>query len=435
MGGGLSGLSTAYLLGKSFPAATIDVFEKEHHAGGTIDTVSKGGFNLEIGPNGFLSSKPSTLQLVSELGLEVLSANKAAEKRFVYFKGQLQELPDSPKKFLGSKLLPWTAKLRIMMEPFIRSKRGDKDETIAAFGQRRLGREAVKTLLDPMVSGVFAGNVNRLSIASCFPRMVQLEKEYGSLVKAMFRLKAKKVSPKGSLLSFKGGMKTLINALVDSKLFALHLDTPVTEIQKSNEGYRINAGKKLYDILIMACPVHQLVKLKSALLAPLQSVAASIVYPPVHVIHFSVPKGKTAGFGFLIPSVLKYTIMGALFSDNIFADRAPSDQSIVTVLMGGDNHHEVSEWSDDMIIEVAKADMMETMGLSLGDVTFLHLVKWSQSIPQYYVGHKEKVKAMKHLCHQNKGLYMTGNSWYGIGINDCTQASYNLVETIKDTYK
>ncbi|MCK5878477.1 MAG: protoporphyrinogen oxidase, partial [Holophagae bacterium] len=234
IGGGISGLATAFVMGRRIPGAEIDVFEKNVTPGGTIATYRNNGFLMETGPNGFLSGKPTTLKIVDMLEKQetLLPANTKAEKRMIIKRGRLVTLPETPLKFFTSSILSPGGKLRIMKEPFVRRKIGDEDETVADFGRRRLGEQAVTWMLDPMVSGVFAGNVSKLSLASCFPRIHELEMEFGSLIKAMLKLRSKKASPSGKLTSFENGMGQLIEMMVDSGTFRFHSRSEIRDIRK-----------------------------------------------------------------------------------------------------------------------------------------------------------------------------------------------------------
>lgn len=193
-GGGISGLATAYLL-KTRAAQEgfeldVTLVEREERLGGKIRSIKEEGYLCEWGPNGFLDSKPQTLDLCRELGASdlLLRSNDNARKRFIYTGGALNRLPENGPMFLKSGLISWPGKLRLAMEPFIPKKAGGEDETLAAFGRRRLGDEALRKLIAPMVSGIFAGNPETMSLRSCFPRIAELEDEYGSLVRAMIRL-------------------------------------------------------------------------------------------------------------------------------------------------------------------------------------------------------------------------------------------------------
>ncbi|WP_318258441.1 protoporphyrinogen oxidase [Geobacter anodireducens] len=231
-GGGISGLATAYLL-KTRAAQEgfeldVTLVEREERLGGKIRSIKEEGYLCEWGPNGFLDSKPQTLDLCRELGASdlLLRSNDNARKRFIYTGGALNRLPENGPMFLKSGLISWPGKLRLAMEPFIPKKAGGEDETLAAFGRRRLGDEALRKLIAPMVSGIFAGNPETMSLRSCFPRIAELEDEYGSLVRAMIRLAKKKkqdiaqgkavasaAGPGGVLTSFRDGIQALTDIL------------------------------------------------------------------------------------------------------------------------------------------------------------------------------------------------------------------------------
>jgi len=197
IGGGISGLSTAWLLGRQAQESgiplQITLLEKETQVGGKIRSVRENGFTCEWGPNGFLDNKPQTLELCRALGIEdrLHRSNDNARKRFIYSEGRLHRLPENGTSFLKSKLLSWPGKLRLAAEPFAAAAPAGLDETLADFARRRLGQEALDKLIGPMVSGIFAGNPETMSLKSCFPRIAELEREYGGLFKAMLRLAKK----------------------------------------------------------------------------------------------------------------------------------------------------------------------------------------------------------------------------------------------------
>src|SRR6185369_11980379 len=189
VGGGISGLATAWLLRSKSQAAGKDLeiilLEKEQRTGGKIWSIKADGYTCEWGPNGFLDSKPQTLDLCRSLGVEgnLHRSNDNARKRFIYSGGELHQLPDGGPAFLKSRLISWPGKLRLALEPtpFIATAPAGVDESLAAFGRRRLGQEALDKLIAPMVSGIFAGDPETMSLVSCFPRIAELEREYGGL--------------------------------------------------------------------------------------------------------------------------------------------------------------------------------------------------------------------------------------------------------------
>ena len=235
VGGGISGLATAYLLRERSKTDGLDLdvtlVEKEKRFGGKIWSIKEEGYLCEWGPNGFLDSKPQTLDLCTSLDVRdrLLRSNDNARKRFIYSEGVLHQLPESGPAFFKSRLISWPGKIRLAMEPFISGPPAGIDETLAAFGRRRLGAEALQKLISPMVSGIFAGDPETMSLNSCFPRIAELEREYGGLVMAMIRLANKKrkerkagkvvsgaAGPGGILTSFRGGIQELTDILAEN---------------------------------------------------------------------------------------------------------------------------------------------------------------------------------------------------------------------------
>ena len=437
IGGGISGLSTAFVLKEKLKSAEIDVFESSEIPGGTIKTVERDGFLMEFGPNGFLSGKPTTLELarLCRANGELVEADKSAEVRFILKKGKLIQLPDSPKSFFLSPLLSVKGKIEIMKEPFIKPLKDDYEESVAEFGVRRLGREAVNYLLDPMVSGVFAGNVERLSLKQCFPRIYQLEKEYGSLVKAMLKLKSKKAAPAGRLTSFKKGMRFIIDSLVNSGNFNFYCGIEVKAVERENGFFSLDCSQKKYNAVIFAIPAYAYEKVEFPGKSDVLDGLKSIKYPPMAIVSFALKGEKPEGFGFLIPSNQKRKILGALFSSNIFPSRAPEGLSLVSVMLGGDNNYSVASFSRDEIINIALEEIAEILGRDKKDFELIEVYKTGKAIPQYYKGHGKIVDMMENLSEREKGLFFTGNAFYGIGINDCTAASFTVAEKVANFLK
>ena len=222
VGAGISGLATAYALLTRRPDTDLVILEAGARTGGKVWTErTPEGYACDWGVNGFLNNKPRTLELSGQLGLEALGGDEAAKKRYVFRNGKLHQLPESPPAFLTSGLMSLPGRLRVGLEPFI-GRGKDQDETLAAFGSRRLGREAFQALIDPMASGVFAGDPEKMSVKSCFPRINEIETEYGSLIRGMIKLqiKAKKEGrkgpgpgPGGHLTSFAHGMSEMTDRL------------------------------------------------------------------------------------------------------------------------------------------------------------------------------------------------------------------------------
>jgi oxygen-dependent protoporphyrinogen oxidase len=264
-GGGISGLSLAYWLTQNTERdLDITVLEAAERPGGKIWTDRTEGYLCESALNGFLDNKPRTLELASKVLLNPLRSNEAAKKRFIYLDGRLNRLPESPPAFLSSKIMTLSGKLRIMLEPFI-SRGKAEDESLADFARRRLGKEAFEKLIDPMASGIYAGDPENMSLQSCFPRIHEIEQTYGSLIKGMFKIMAerkKKVgaAPSGTLTSFKEGMQSMIDALIRVLSPSVRLGIRVSSVERVGEGFRLHLddGTNVEaDVTVLAMPAHQ----------------------------------------------------------------------------------------------------------------------------------------------------------------------------------
>ncbi|KAA0257415.1 protoporphyrinogen oxidase [Deferribacter autotrophicus] len=445
VGGGISGISVAfwleYFAKEKNESLEIYLFEKNSKLGGTIDTFKQNGFTIESGPNGFLDSKPSTVMLFEKAGLKqnLLPSNEKAKKRFIMRDGKLHKLPEKPNEFFSSKLLTFKGKLRVVCELFIPQKKDNYDETIAEFAKRRLGKEALDYLISPMVSGVFAGDPEKLSLKSCFPVIYDLEKEYGGLFKALFKKKGKKsgpAGPGGNLTSYKGGLINGINDLA-SKLenTKILLNSPVDKVIKENNKFIIfsNGNKYDFDKIIITSPAYISAKFLEPLSKDLSNELSKIHYAPAFVIGFGFKSDDVVdsldGFGYLIPVNEKRKILGALFTSSIFPERAPSNHKLIRVIMGGDKNRWILNHTPEELKEIALEEIKDTLGIKSRPLIYKYFL-WEKAIPQYYQGHNEIVDKVDAICKQIEGIYIGGNLLHGIGINDCTKRSYDIAKEV-----
>ena len=446
IGGGLSGLAFAYYLKRHRADYEIRIFEREDIPGGKALTVEENGFLVEFGVNGVLDNKPSTVGLASELGVPILSSNENSKKRFAVRDGSLVELPDAPKKFLTSTLLSPYGKLRVMMEPFIPEGSGKDDESLASFARRRLGQEALDYLIDPMATGIFAGDPNRLSLKGCFPRIYELEQGYGSLVKAMIALakKARKkgtgkkvtAGPGGTLVSFRGGMKDLVFALKKALSRELICGKAVTEIVKRGP-YDFNltfhdGTEEECTHVILACPARDAAVILKAAIPELATRCSSIDYPPIAVVAFGVrPDDVTqdlGGFGFLIPGCEGRSILGTLWDSSIFENRAPEGWALLRTLMGGARRRDIKFLPDSRVTDMAYKELKELMGLKRPP-DFVKVHRWPHAIPQYNVGHLRLIEEIQRILKAQPGIFIRTNWVGGVSLNDCIQNSHDLARS------
>lgn len=444
VGGGISGLSLAYLLHTQKPSLDIIVLEAEERLGGKIWTDKTEGFLCEAGVNGFLNNKPKTLELAAALSLSPLRSNDAARKRFIFSEGRLHPLPESPPAFFKSDLLSLWGRLRILYEIFAR--RGWKeDESLADFGRRRLGREAFEKLIDPMASGIYAGDPEALSLKSCFPRIHQLETEYGSLIRALLKLqvKAKKEGrsgpgpgPGGVLTSFYEGMETFILALKASLGERVRSCSKVMSLTGKHDRFTLSLedGSSMEsDCVVMATPAHASSEILRDFDQALSRSLSEIPYPAVSVVCLGYKKEKIGrsldGFGFLVPFREGRRILGTLWDSSIFPNRAPEGYVLLRTMLGGARASHLAVQGEKMIVDTVSAEVGDIMGFKV-QPDFTRVYVHEKAIPQYTLGHQGRLETMERLLARYKGLFLAGNSYRGISVNDCIENSYRLADQL-----
>lgn len=434
IGGGISGLCTAYRLKKQ--GVEVTLLEKNPTVGGNIKTETFDGFLLEYGPNSTLISE-HLFELISELDLtsEIAYANSTAKKRYVLKTNKLQALPMKIISLIGNQSFSARAKLRLLKEPFIKSKAAD-DESISEFFARRLGREIVDYAVDPFISGIFAGNPDNLSIKSSFPKLFDLEKNHGSLLKgAIFSPKEKKLKvPKNAsrTVSFKTGMQTLTDKLFDNLGEIVRLNIEAFEIKKTENGkYKLRTGDekinaKSFDAVVVSTPSPVAARLIKSFDDKLSEQLSDIYHPPLAVVFTAFKKENIKfdldGFGFLIPKLEQRKILGSLWNSVIFANRAPENFHLLTTFIGGARNAELVEKSEDNLIQIALEELNSILGLS-GSPVFARVKKWEKAIPQYNIGYEKIVESIENFKRQNAGFFFCSNFYRGISVGDCIKNS------------
>jgi oxygen-dependent protoporphyrinogen oxidase len=461
IGGGISGLASAHYLKKLASerglAVKIDLFEAEARAGGKFDAVKDSGFTVEAGPNGFLDSKPWTLNLVRDLGMqdELLPSDQSAARRFIYSRGKLHELKASPVSFFLGGPLSIRGRLRILAEPLATPTPRGQDTSLAEFARRRLGSEALERLLDPMVSGIFAGDPSRMSLRASFPRIAELEEQYGGLTKAMFSISAERKrakkrgeeqgissgpsGPGGVLTSFKNGVSQLTDRLAADMGEGFHAGSPVSGLSIADDEFRIDVKGDIFpaDGIILATPADSASDILNGVAVDSSRILSQIPYSPMAVVGVGYDikdlKQPPVGFGYLIPGVENRKILGALWTSSIFPGRrSPEGSYLIRVMIGGAKDHETPFLADEDLLETVRREIAATMRLT-AEPSFTSVVRWEKAIPLYTVGHLERVaKAESGLP---RGLVLAGNAYRGVGINDCVReaevAAGKVLETIQ----
>jgi oxygen-dependent protoporphyrinogen oxidase len=446
VGAGISGLATAQALLVRDPHAEIVVFEAAAQTGGKVMTeITPQGFLCEWGVNAFLDKSPRTLELCAEIGLTPVSADVAAKKRYVYSENQLHQLPEKPPQFLVSKLLSIPGRIRVMGEVFTRKTDKD-DETLAEFGTRHLGREAFEKLIDPMASGVFAGDARTMSLKSCFPRIHEVESDYGSLIRGLIKLQkearraGKKDTPGpgpgGLLTSFGGGMSVLTDALTAGLGSRVRLNSPARGISRSGGLYTLqleDGSSEDFDSLVLAAPAHAQATILRDLAPGISEFLNGIPYPPLAVVclGYSVEKAGHCldGFGFLVPSRENRGILGTVVDSNVFPNRAPKGSVLFRAMVGGARSPQLAELPDEQLLDRVLSDLRDIMGLN-ADPDFVSIYRHDKAIPQYLVGHADKLAAIDRQLEAFPGLVLTGNAYRGVSLNDCVLNASKTAESL-----
>lgn len=446
VGAGISGLATAQAILARDPGAELTLFEASARAGGKVDTeITPEGYLCEWGVNAFLDKSPPTLELCADIGLAPLRGDESAKKRYVYSEGELHKLPDKPNEFLASRLLSWPGRLRVIGELFAGAGDGS-DETLEQFGIRHLGREAYEKLIDPMASGVFAGDASRLSLRSCFPRMRELEARHGSLIRALIRLQreARRAgskdtpgpAPGGMLTSFSEGMSALTGTLVRQLGDRVRLSAPVEAVSAASGRFSLhtgNGGTEEFDTVITAAPAHAQAGILRDLSPAIAGDLEAIPYPPVTVICLGYDRASMGsgldGFGFLVPSRERRDILGTVVDSNVFPNRAPPGKVLLRTLVGGARSPHLAELSDEQLLQRTFGDLSDIMGIA-AEPEFVRMYRHRRAIPQYLVGHGERLARIEDALRSFPGLVLSGNAFRGVSLNDCVLNAQKTAQSL-----
>lgn len=443
VGGGLSGLSVAFRLQQIAPDVSVTVLEPKDRPGGNIGTEDHHGFRVERGPNGFLDRTPHLPNLVLDLGLadQLLAASEASRKnRYLYLRGKLRKLPGGPFGLLFSRLLSFGAKWKLFTEAW--RKRGENlpaDESVAEFVTRRVGKEVADVFADALVTGIHAGDPASLSVAAAFPRLPVMEKEAGSIIRGFSRAaKQRRLDaqargePKPGpqrMWSFPEGLRVLPEALVEAigpdnvrcgvTVTTISESASVTPWKVYGDGFGLSA-----DAVVLACPAHQQAAILEEINPKLAELTAEIPYNRIAVVALGYRQSDCSwspdGFGYIAPQNTRRDVLGVQWCSSIYPDRAPHGYVLWRALCGGVNRPDVFDWDDDTLSRAVHEEMKLAMGVR-GEPVFRRIVRWPRAIPQYNVGHLDRVARIDAAVATHPGLFLTGNAYRGVAMGDCAE--------------
>ncbi|MGB0590752.1 MAG: protoporphyrinogen oxidase [Myxococcota bacterium] len=440
IGGGISGLASAWEIRQRCPGVEVIILEASKDVGGCIRTERREGFVFDHGPAGFLNRHPSTLRIARSLGLadEIVSGCEERRRRFILSDGRLRRYPDSPSTFLGSDLLSLKAKVRMLMEPAIPRSRPRADESVGAFARRRLGKEAAELMFDPVMSGIYAGSSDRLSLRATLPQMAAVEDDRRSLLVTMLRSRGRGHRGRGAsptalgsrrYVSFKGGMGSLVDALKDALRDAIRPDSPVLDVARDGEHWRVMVGgdapcELVADAVVSAAPATAARHYLAGLDPRIDASCRAVPYAPVVVVGLGFHEADVPhpldGFGYLIPSRERGSVLGVLWPTSIYPGyRSPDGHVLMRVVLGGERDRSICDSDTDSLMAAARAQLNRVMGIAAKPM-FGSAARYPLGLPQYRVGHDERIEEMDRALARLPGLHVIGNAFRGIGLNTCT---------------
>jgi protoporphyrinogen/coproporphyrinogen III oxidase len=429
IGSGISGLTIASTLKKL--GVDVLVLESGSQVGGSARSISKDGYLCETGPHTLMLSKPDAIKFLAEHELLASAVDAAphAKKRFIVKNQELAALPTSPASFFTSKALTWKARLAILAEPLVR-RGGGELETIAGFVRRRLGRDVLRDLVGPLVSGIYAGDPERLIARYALPDLVELEENYGGLILGMFR---KPRGPKRRLISWPNGMSELSLRLVSELHSSLILSSPVRSLRKEGASFIAETESERYEAshVVVATDALNAAKLLSSFhdtssLEKLSQAAMAVVHLGFRRSGVTHPLD---GFGALIARHKRIRTLGVLFSSTLFPGRAPNGQVLLTCFMGGRFDPDALSLNDPEIIQSVLNDLTPLLGI-IEKPIFQNIVRWPRAIPQYERDYPEVLKVCDSLEQKVSGLHLIGNYRGGISLQDRIVRGLSLAKKI-----
>ncbi|MFK5956149.1 MAG: protoporphyrinogen oxidase [Planctomycetota bacterium] len=429
LGGGLSGLGCAHFLKRA--GLSVAVYEKNDSPGGKVQTIQEDGYVVELGPLGWLDKEPAVGALVQSLKLDALPAEDAQGKRWLLQDGKLQMLPSGPLSFLTSPLLSTRSKMRLLCEPFIAPRR-QGEESIYDFATRRFGIGVADTFFGAMVSGIFGGDARQLSVHAAFPLMAGWESESGSCVRgAMRHMRAKKALQKsgeaakasGKLCSLAGGLGQLVDVAAHSLGDAYHGNTEVDQVQNLDgvwvllrQGEEVGQANQV----VFTTPAAITAQLLEEGDGTLRRAASAIQGASLQVVAAAYARDQVDhpldGFGFLALRGHGFRPLGVQYPSTIFPSQTPSGKVQLRVLLGGSFDAEAAQLSDQELQEAALTPLRDLLGVK-GDAERVWMRRIHGGIPQYTLGHLDRIAVFNRWEQQRPGLHFAGDSLHGVGVN------------------
>jgi oxygen-dependent protoporphyrinogen oxidase len=443
VGGGISGLTLAFTLQEDArrlgAPLSVTVVEAAPRAGGHIRSTHAGGFLVESGPNGFLNSEPHVLALVDTLGLRsrLVEARAESRKRYIVRGGKLCPVPSGPASLLTSPALSWPGRLRLLREPFAAGPPLGVEESIHDFATRRIGAEAAEMLVDAAVAGISAGDSRQLSVDAQFPQMVEMERDHGSLLKAM--IKAPKASTPRRLLSFDRGMGVLIDALAERLGPALQLGRPVQALRRAGDVWRLTcpAGTAFEaDQVVLTVPAWASAAMLRDAAPDLAAAFAAVPYAGLTVVGLGYATSDIQrpldGYGYLVTRPEGLATLGVVWESSLFPGRAAAGTALLRVFLGGTRRPDMAMASAEHAVRVARQELTRVMGVT-SEPRHVSVAAWPRAIAQYTLGHARRQHEMHDILDAYPGLHVAGTAFDGVSFNHAVKQGRLTARRLAET--
>lgn len=465
IGGGIAGLSAAYYLQKiaqeNGQALHLTVVERDPRWGGKIVTERVDGFVIEGGPDTFLATKPWGVGLSRELGLEgrLNGTNPHQKNTYVLHKGQLRPLPDGlammiPTHFgsmARTRLLSWPDKARMGLDYLLPVRRDRQDESLGAFVSRRLGRRAYENLIEPLMSGIYAGDGDQLSLQSTFPYLQAMETDHGGLIRGALAIRKKmskngngKNSSRSAFLTPTTGLAEIIEKLVEHLVAGgAHLSPGVgaSRVRPLPQGYQIDleqGGSLTVDGLILASPAFASADLVEGFAPRLAAELKQVPYVTTATVSLAYPLESLPhpldGYGYVIPRREGRSALACTWTSTKFPHRAPQGYALLRVFIGRAGQEAHIDWEETNLLEVARQELRLTLGVH-AEPALSRVFIWEKAMPQYVLGHPSRLMRIDAALGKLPGLALAGNGYRGIGIPDCIHSGELAAQRILSPYQ
>ncbi|HUR32175.1 MAG TPA: protoporphyrinogen oxidase [Vicinamibacterales bacterium] len=433
LGGGIAGLAAAYELHQLGIPFTL--LEAGTRVGGVVLSEEVDGFNVDGGPDALLIQKPDGIKLCQELGLGTrLVTTKLPRLAFIQRAGRLHALPAASvmgiptewAPFIRTSLFTWPGKIRMGMEMFVPKKPAGGDESIGAFMRRRFGNEAVDYLAEPLLAGIHAGNVDRLSIRALFPRFPETEQRFGSLLRAFRAQPRQPASRDGAFKSLPGGLSELIDAIERALPPAsIRKRTAAVSVSFDGAAYVVESARgDVFKVraVIAATPAFVAAKLLQPVAPAAARLCGDIPYASAATVAFAFTREQVRhplnGSGFVVPRVENTGIMAGSWLSSKWPGRAPEGKVLLRTFLGGARDPAAFLKSDAEMIATGLSAMRPLLGIT-GDPLFTRVYRWENANAQHEVGHLDRLASLERELASHPGLFITGSGFRGVGIPDC----------------